>query len=156
MLYVGSQIQIADQIRRAARDPHAAALQRRRDNAHTAATAPARAPHAGTEFVVRMLDDADWPAVERLAELDSTDLPAGRLLGAGSGGKLIAALALDDDTVIADPFRETEGAVELLRLRAAQLRDTDGRRRFRLPRLPRARGAIAGSPPGGGSNLLEL
>lgn len=153
MFHAGAQIQIADRIRRAARDPHAAALQRRRDNARTAA---ARAPRASTELVVRMLDDADGPAVERLAELDSSELPAGRLLGANSDGKLIAALSLDDETVIADPFRNTRGAVELLRLRAAQLRDSEGRRRFRLPRLPRARGAIAGSPPGGGSNLLEL
>ncbi len=156
MFYVGAQIQIADQITRAARDPHAAALQRRRESTRTAAAAVARARRSAAEYVVRMLDDADRPAVERLAGLDSAELPTGRLLGAGSDGKLVAALSLDDDTVIADPFRDSHGAVELLQLRAAQLRSSERRRRFRLPRLPRARGAIAGSPPGGGSNLLEL
>ncbi len=153
MFYVGSQIQIADQIARAAQDPHtAAALQRRRENRRAV---PA-APQETTELIVRILDAPDQPALERLAELDSADVPAGRILGAATGGKLIAALALADDAVIADPFVETEGAVELLRLRAAQLRNSERRRRFRLPKLPRARGAIAGSPPGGGSKLLEL
>ncbi len=152
MHYVGTQIQIADQITRAARDHHAAAAIRRRRESRRR-----RPPHAASSaLVVRTLDAGDRRAVARLAELDSSDLPAGPLLGASSGGKLIAALSLDDGAVIADPFSETNAAVELLRLRAAQLSGANRRRRFRLPRLPRARGAIAGSPPGGGSHLLEL
>ena len=111
------------------------------------------------EFTVRALHDADAVALERLAGLDSASLPAGEALGAEINGELVAAISLVDGSVIADPFRPTTSAIELLRLRARQL-GVSGERR-RLPRLrrrnatPRARGALAGSPPGG-SHLLEL
>lgn len=107
-------------------------------------------------IVVRMLSDSDHDAVARLAELDSATAPRDRLLGAEVDGELIAVRALDSGIALADPFHATAAALELLELRAAQLRDQGRRRRFRLPRLPRARGAIAGSPPGGASNLLQL
>ncbi len=29
-------------------------------------------------------------------------------------------------------------------------------KRFRIPRIPRSRGALPGSPPGGGGRLLQL
>lgn len=48
------------------------------------------------------------------------------MLVAAVEGRLWAALGLDDDRVIADPFRPTAGAVELLRLRVAQLRVAEG------------------------------
>lgn len=153
MFYVGAQIQIADRITEAARDPHtAAALRRRRERTDASIAA---AEQDGGLFVRRLTAD-DAPAIERLAELDSAAAPAGPVLGAFDGGELIAALALDDGAAIADPFHESDRAVELLRSRAAQLTGAARRRRFRLPKLPRARGAIAGSPPGGGSRLLRL
>jgi hypothetical protein len=111
------------------------------------------------EFTVRALHGDDRSAVERLAERDSASLPDGDALGAEINGELVAAISLIDGTVIADPFRPTTSATELLRLRARQLGVTGERRH--LPRLrrrhapPRARGALAGSPPGG-SHLLEL
>ena len=54
-------------------------------------------------------------------------------------GRIWAALDLDGDRVIADPFLPTAPAVELLRLRVAQLRAAEGRPQRRL--LP---GWIAG------------
>jgi hypothetical protein len=47
-------------------------------------------------------------------------------------GRIWAALALDDERVIADPFRPTVPAVQLLRLRVAQLRAAEGRAQRRL------------------------
>ncbi len=47
-------------------------------------------------------------------------------------GRIWAALAVDDERVIADPFLPTAPAVELLRLRVAQLRADERRPRRRL------------------------
>jgi hypothetical protein len=111
------------------------------------------------EITVRALHEPDRPAIQRLAGLDSAEVPVGNSLGAEIDGVLVAMLSLDDGSVIADPFRPTSSATELLRLRARQL-GAGGQRR-RLPRLrrrpatPRSRGALAGSPPGD-SRLLEL
>ena len=50
-------------------------------------------------------------------------------------GRIWAALAIDGDRVIADPFLPTAPAVELLRLRVAQLRESERRpQRTVLPR----------------------
>jgi len=111
------------------------------------------------EITVRALHESDRGALARLAGRDTADVPAGHALGAEMNGALVAALSLEDGRVIADPFSSTSSAIELLRLRARQLGVAG--RRHRLPRLrrraamPRARGALAGSPPGG-ANLLEL
>lgn len=53
-------------------------------------------------------------------------------------GRIWAALGLDDDRVVADPFLPTAPAVELLALRVRQLRAADGRprRRFLARRVP--------------------
>ena len=108
-------------------------------------------------IAVRVLDDSDRDRLEHLAGLDSARLPArAAMLGAEVDGRLIAAISLRDGSLVADPFVPTAAAVELLRIRSAQLRGDRRRRRLRIPRLPRARGAIAGSPPGGGSHLLQL
>ena len=107
------------------------------------------------EFTVRALHEADRPAIERLAGRDSAAMPTGDALGAEINGELVAVLSLTDGSVIADPFRPTTSAIELLRLRAGQLGVTGDRRRRRRVAMPRARGALAGSPPGS-SNLLQL
>lgn len=155
---IHQQTQITDRIPLAAVRPRSsAAALRRMENMR--ATAPTvKASREASEIAVRMLGESDATSIARLAGRDSADVPTGRTLGAEADGVLIAALALDTGAVVADPFRATASAVELLELRAAQLRGGHGRRRLRIriPRLRRARGAIAGSPPGGGSNLLQL
>jgi hypothetical protein len=72
--------------------------------------------------VIRPARDAELAQLHDLAELDSAEPLAGAVLVAAVEGELWAALSLHDARVIADPFRPTTGAVELLRMRAAQLR----------------------------------
>jgi hypothetical protein len=85
--------------------------------------------------VIRRARDADVPLLHDLAELDSARPLQGPVLVALVEGRIWAALGLDDDRVIADPFLPTGGAVALLRLRVRQLRAPDGRSSRRL--LPR-------------------
>jgi hypothetical protein len=77
--------------------------------------------------LIRPAHDADIAALHDLAELDSAAPLTGPVLVAVVDGRPWAALALDDGRVIADPFRPTAGAVQLLRLRDAQLRAPAGR-----------------------------
>ncbi len=80
---------------------------------------------------IRSATDADLVALHDVAALDSAEPLTGRVFVAAVDGRPWAALGLDDGRVIADPFRPTAGAVELLRLRVAQLRVVDGRGRAR-------------------------
>ena len=65
----------------------------------------------------------DARKLERLAALDSAPTPAGPTLVAEMDGQLVAALPLSGTAqAVADPFVPTAPVVELLRLRAAQLR----------------------------------
>lgn len=82
--------------------------------------APATLAHDAV--VIRPAGDADLTALHDLAELDSAQPLTGPVLVALVGDDPWAALGLDDGRVIADPFRRSGAAVELLRLRAAQLR----------------------------------
>jgi len=87
----------------------------------------------------------DTSQLIRLAGLDSRSTPAGDLLGAEVDGQLLAAISLDDGTVIADPFAPTSELRKLLKLRADQLR-SDGRhhsRRLRLRGDRPARASVA-------------
>ena len=95
-----------------------------------------------SDLTLRVCSDADSPAMERLAERDCARVPAGRLLAAQAGSRLIAAISLETREVIAEPFVRTADAVELLRRRAAQIRRAEGRG---LPLLPRLRRRQAGS-----------
>jgi hypothetical protein len=76
--------------------------------------------------VIRSARDADLAPLHDLAELDSAEPLRGPVLVATVEGELWAALSLADGRVVADPFRPTVGAVELLRMRVAQLRAADG------------------------------
>jgi len=58
--------------------------------------------------------------VRRLAELDSAAPPDGPVLLALVDGAPVAALALADDRVVADPFEPTADVVALLRTHAAR------------------------------------
>jgi hypothetical protein len=81
----------------------------------------------------------DRETVTRLAELDSSTLPAEPLLLAEVAGELRAALSLADGTAIYDPFHPSVELHELLHARARQLRGRAKRRRsLRLRRPLRA------------------
>lgn len=86
-------------------------------------------------IAIRRARDTDMPVLHDLAEVDSAKPLAGPVLVAIVEGRIWAALALDGERVIADPFLPTAPTVELLRLRVAQLRAADhAPRRSRLPR----------------------
>jgi hypothetical protein len=87
---------------------------------------------------IRYASEADGAALARLAALDSSRVPGGALLVAEVDGELWAAVAVGRGTAIADPFRPSGAAVELLRARARQLAGLPARRRW--PRPARARG----------------
>ena len=82
----------------------------------------AAASLAHDAVVIRPVRDADLPLLHDLAELDSAAPLTGPVLVALVDGCVWATLGLDDGRVIADPFRPSAAAVELLRLRVAQLR----------------------------------
>ncbi|MGH2851798.1 MAG: hypothetical protein ACRDLP_14420 [Solirubrobacteraceae bacterium] len=81
-----------------------------------------------TPVTLRRAWPGDAPALERLAQLDSSTRPAGRVLVAEVDGELHAAISLDDGAVVANPFRRTATLVELLRARARQLEAPSARR----------------------------
>jgi hypothetical protein len=107
--------------------------------AHSAADEGARleARTAADELSIREAQPRDMPALLRLADLDSRPLPGGKLLVAESGGRIRAALSVDDGEVIADPFTATASLQDLLRLRADQVtrEHRSGRRRGLLAAL---------------------
>jgi hypothetical protein len=80
----------------------------------------------------------DAASVVRLAALDDAPQLEGPVLLAIVGGETVAALAVDDGRVVANPFVPTAHAVSLLRLRADHLSHVSPRRRRRL-RVPRLR-----------------
>jgi hypothetical protein len=72
-------------------------------------------------YPIRPASEADADVLTRLAQLD-TQLPLrGRILVAEHDGQAIAALSLDEDRAVADPFTKTAGALVLLRARASAL-----------------------------------
>jgi hypothetical protein len=91
----------------------------------------------GRAMTIRYASDGDAAALARLAELDSSKVPGGALLVAEVDGELWAAVAVGPGRAIADPFRPSGAAVELLRARARQLAGASTRRR--LPRPARVR-----------------
>jgi len=79
-------------------------------------------------LTIRHASAADFPALERLAALDSRRIPSGELFVAEAEGRLLAATSLDTGAIIADPFEHTASVVELLRVHANTVR----------PEVPRA------------------
>jgi hypothetical protein len=75
-----------------------------------------------SEITVRLADHTDSRALIDLAALDSAQVPAGALVIAESDGELVAAVPIDGGRAIADPFRGTQLIVQMLELRAAQIR----------------------------------
>src|SRR5688572_16868552 len=64
--------------------------------------------------VIRRAVQADRPAVERLAALDSARIPRGDLLLALVDDAPWAALSVHGGEAVADPFRPSAEAVDLL------------------------------------------
>jgi hypothetical protein len=100
-----------------------------------------------TELTLRTCGEADAAALRRLAERDSASVPAGTLLAAEAGGELIAAISLGSGRVIADPFRHSADAVELLRRRRAQIGCAGSARGLAVLRAARLRGRAAPAKP---------
>ena len=87
--------------------------------------------------LIRAARGSDGAQLERLARLDSAEVPAGSLLVAESEGRLVAAIASSTGEAIADPFLPTAGLVQLLKartelLRAGAVERPRGARRMRL------------------------
>ncbi len=72
--------------------------------------------------LIRRASAADEPSIARLAALDERELPRGERLIGELEGRIVAALEVCSGRAIADPFVPTSGIVELLGLRAAQVR----------------------------------
>ena len=88
-------------------------------------------------LTIRYATAADDIALDRLAQLDSSTVPAGPHLVAEADGELIAAISARDGRAVADPFTRSGEAVSLLRRRAVQL-NTTPRQRRRLATLRHA------------------
>jgi hypothetical protein len=73
-------------------------------------------------LLIRRAADADEPALARLAALDERELPCGERLIALLAGRPVAAIEVGSGFTVADPFVPTHQIVELLGLRAAQVR----------------------------------
>jgi hypothetical protein len=73
------------------------------------------------DLVIRRASDGDRAALRDLAVLDSTAPLRGDVLVAEVGAEMWAALSLNDGRGIADPFRPSAGALEMLRVRARHL-----------------------------------
>jgi hypothetical protein len=99
-----------------------------REHRYELLRAAGRSPHLDraatpvTRVTLRYAGASDAPRLRRLAELDSASPPAGTTLVAEVDGRLRAALPLDGSEPIADPFHRGAELIELLRMRAGQLR----------------------------------
>ncbi len=80
------------------------------------------APSRDAPVLIRRAAPADDPAIERLATLDEGELPPGECLIALIAGRPVAAMEVGSGATVADPFVATNAIVDLLGLRAAQVR----------------------------------
>jgi hypothetical protein len=111
-------------------------------------------------LVIRVARSDDEEAIHRLAQLDGRRLDGSHLLVAELDGQVLAALPLRGGEPVADPFEPTAHLVEMLKVRAGQLRDgapPKGRLRAGLVRAlrgSRRRPAMAPATPGNGTLLI--
>ena len=71
-------------------------------------------------ITLRYSKDGDRERIAELAELDGRPAPSGEALLAEAEGRLVAAVGMSDDAVVADPFRPTADVVELMQMRVEQ------------------------------------
>jgi hypothetical protein len=76
----------------------------------------------GASVLIRRAAAWDDPAIARLAALDERELPHGERLIAEVRGRPVAAVEVRSGATVADPFVPTSAVVELLGLRAQQVR----------------------------------
>jgi hypothetical protein len=76
-------------------------------------------------LTIRTALPSDTDAVERLAQLDSSEAPAGPVLVGEVGSELWAAISLHDYTLVSDPFRPSGEIAFLLVERARQMRSAE-------------------------------
>lgn len=82
-----------------------------------------RLPGDEAPVLIRPAAVEDEPQIARLAALDERpELPGGERLIGELGGRVVAALDVRSGRSVADPFAPTRAIVELLGLRAAQVR----------------------------------
>jgi hypothetical protein len=81
-----------------------------------------RIPIRESSVVIRVATAVDVHDLRRLAALDSARALLGTVLVAESDGQIRAALSLDEERAIADPFEPSAPLVELLQARASLLR----------------------------------
>jgi len=91
---------------------------------------PRTRARVASTLALRLAQADEQAAVGRLAALDGVAPLEGPVLLALADGEPVAALALDDGRVAADPFAPSAVAVKLLELRAGR-----APRRFGRPRL---------------------
>jgi hypothetical protein len=72
--------------------------------------------------ITRIAEPRDTDSLRDLAALDSARPLDGTALVAEVDGEPVAALEIDSGRAVADPFRPTQRIVDLLQIRAAQLR----------------------------------
>jgi hypothetical protein len=89
-----------------------------------------------TALQLRPAGAADHSALARLAALDDAEPITGDVVMAFADGHAVAAMSTRDGRVVADPFRHTAEAVELMR-RYARSRSGSSRRRLRFTGLHR-------------------
>lgn len=77
-------------------------------------------PHS--DVTVRLASPSDARGLLRLAALDSASVPEGPTVVAEVDRELVAAMPLDGGETIAHPFHRTAAVVQMLELRAGQLR----------------------------------
>src|SRR5215210_5981313 len=90
---------------------------------------PATTVTTAPSVLIRAARGSDGDALERLAALDSAEVPAGSLLVAEADGRIVAAIAAATGETIADPFLPTADVIALLELRAAGASAPRSRRR---------------------------
>ncbi len=95
--------------------------------------------HAATELTIRHTRSDDDERLTTLAVLDSARPLHGDALVAEVDGTPIAALELEGGRAVADPFRRSAPAVDMLRVHADRLRGGRERRRIKRRSLLRPR-----------------
>jgi hypothetical protein len=83
---------------------------------------PTQSVPAGSHVTIRHARPADTDALAVLAELDTSAAPRGATLVAEADGELWAAVSLDDNHLIANPFRPSGELAFRLLDRAQEVR----------------------------------
>ncbi len=72
-------------------------------------------------YVIRPATEEDVRALSQLAELDSQRPLSGTVLIGEIDGEPAAAISLNENRIVADPFQRTSQLTQMLRMRAASL-----------------------------------